>query len=169
MKKGDPGYWAWRKKVGRPKSIANPKKLWNFACDYFESVDLSPYKKQELLRGGDRAGEVVEIDTIMPYTWAGLEAYLYERGIVSDLDKYKHNFDNAYTEFADIVRAINKVMFDQKFSGAAVGAFNANIIARELGLAERSEVDQVNVNTGTEEGIDKRIEALLDKLGKKKI
>jgi hypothetical protein len=35
------------------------------------------------------------------------------------------------------------VIFNQKFSGAAVGAFNANIIARELGLADNQKVEVV--------------------------
>jgi hypothetical protein len=31
-------------------------------------------------------------------------------------------------------------MFAQKFEGAAVGAFNSNIIARDLGLIDRTEL-----------------------------
>ena len=32
----------------------------------------------------------------------------------------------------------------QQFEGACVGAFNANIIARKLGLADTQEVDDTN-------------------------
>ena len=32
----------------------------------------------------------------------------------------------------------------QQFEGACVGAFNANIIARKLGLADKQEVDHTN-------------------------
>ena len=42
--------------------------------------------------------------------------------------------------FIEIIRAIDKIMFAQKFEGAASGAFNANIIARDLGLTDKSEL-----------------------------
>jgi hypothetical protein len=32
-------------------------------------------------------------------------------------------------------------MFTQKFSGAAVGIFNANIISRDLGLIDKKQID----------------------------
>ena len=31
-------------------------------------------------------------------------------------------------------------MYDQKFVGAAVGAFKENLIARELGIADKSQI-----------------------------
>ena len=37
-------------------------------------------------------------------------------------------------------------MFEQKFAGAAVGLFNANIIARDLGLTDKQEIKMDNAN-----------------------
>ena len=64
----DPGYWEWRKKVGRPKAIKTPNQLWKYACEYFQRVEESPFKKQDFIRGGESAGSIVELDTLKPFT-----------------------------------------------------------------------------------------------------
>lgn len=140
--KPDPPVSKWRKKmkVGRKKAIKSPQHLWDLACAYFVYIDEHPYQKQEPIKSGDSAGSVMTVDSIRPYTWNGLEIYLFQKGIIYDLQDYKRNTDGAYTEFQEVIGAIDKVIFDQKFSGAAVGAFNANIIARELGLADNQKV-----------------------------
>lgn len=155
MKKGDPGYWEWRKNTGRPKAIRTPKEMWKHACDYFRSIDEYPFLKQEqrkspikIERGAiidddlreEIKNPVIGLETIRPYTWAGFEAYLFERGVLANLDHYKANLDNRYQEFIEIIRAIDKIMFAQKFEGAAAGVFNANIIARDLGLTDKTEL-----------------------------
>jgi hypothetical protein len=53
-----------------------------------------------------------------------------------------------YEDYFGIVARIKAVIRDQKFSGAAAGLLNANIIARDLGLAETSK----NEHTGAEGG-----------------
>ena len=155
MKKGDQGYWEWRKNTGRPKAIRTPKEMWGYACDYFRSIDEHPFLKPEQRKSPIKIGKgslidddlmeeiknpVINLKTIRPYTWAGFEAYLFERGILANLDHYKCNLENRYQEFIGVLRAIDKIMFAQKFEGAAVGVFNANIIARDLGLADKSEL-----------------------------
>lgn len=40
-----------------------------------------------------------------------------------------------------VTTRIDEIIYKQKFEGAAVGAFNANIIARDLGLADKKDVD----------------------------
>lgn len=155
MEKGNPGYWEWRKNTGRPKAIRTPKEMWRYACDYFRSIDEHPFLKQEQRKNPIKIGKgsiidddlmeeiknpVINLKTIRPYTWVGFEAYLFERGVLANLDHYKCNLENRYQEFIEIIRAIDKIMFAQKFEGAAVGVFNANIIARDLGLADKSEL-----------------------------
>ena len=56
MKQGDPGYWEWRKKIGRPKAIKSPEKLWSLACEYFQMVDSNPGYKKDFIKGGESAG-----------------------------------------------------------------------------------------------------------------
>jgi len=155
MKQGDPGYWEWRKKTGRPKALKTPGELWKHACGYFQSIDERPFLTQEQRKSPIKIEKgtiidddlmeeiknpVIGLETIRPYTWAGFEAYLFERGVLANLDHYKCNLENRYQDFVEVIRAIDKIMFAQKFEGAASGAFNANIIARDLGLTDKSEL-----------------------------
>ena len=43
-------------------------------------------------------------------------------------------------EFKWVTDAVDDIMFSQKFEGAAAGIFNPNIIARDLGLADKKEL-----------------------------
>lgn len=137
MKKGDPGYWDWRANTGKPKNLRNPKQLWKLACEYFQSVDERPFKKKDFIRGGESAGTIIDIETIMPYTWQGLDDYLFANGVLAKLEDYRANKDNRYPEFAETLSRITGIIFDQKYSGAAVGAFNASLISKDLGISEK--------------------------------
>lgn len=149
--KGDEGYWDFMKKIGvkaikasaagRPKKIASPEKFWEYACEYFAEVDGRPFQKQDFIRGGESAGQKVHLDNIRPYSWAGLETYMMKHEIIANLDHYRVNTGGAYDEFRGVIARIAKTMFDQKLEGAAVGAFNSSIIARDLQLAEITKSD----------------------------
>ena len=45
-----------------------------------------------------------------------------------------------------IITRIREAIYQQKFEGASVGAFNANIIARDLGLADKQDVKVKSLN-----------------------
>lgn len=137
MRRGDPGYWDWIANVGAPKKLKNPKQLWKLACEYFKGIDDRPFKKKDFIKSGERAGEIVDLETIMPYTWQGLELYLFAKGVVAKLDDYRANKEGNYSEFSDVLSRITQTIFEQKYSGAAVGAFNANLVAKDLGITEK--------------------------------
>lgn len=139
MKRGDKGYWTWRKNTGRPKNLKSTKQLWQAAIEYFEWCDDNPFKMQDFIRGGDAAGTIIELDKMRPYTWMGLEMWLRDKGIIAKLDDYRANKDNRYPAFADTLTHIEQIIRDQKFSGAAAGFFNANIISRDLGLTDKTQ------------------------------
>lgn len=139
-------FWQNRSRHGRDKLFASAELLWSAAEEYFEWCDANPWIKKELIKSGDKVGALVDVPTARPYTLTGLCIYL---GVNT---KYFHQFKlglSASTkdedkDFSNILEQIEQVIYSQKFDGAAVGAFNANIIARDLGLKERSEVDHTS-------------------------
>ena len=139
MKRGDPGYWKWKGNTGKPKSLKNPKILMDAAKEYFEWCDDNPLLRKDFIRSGEMAGTIIDIPAMRPYTWMGLEMWLRDKNIIAKLDDYRANSRDAYSEYSDSLTHIEKIIIDQKFSGAAAGFFNANIIARDLGLTEKSE------------------------------
>lgn len=46
-------------------------------------------------------------------------------------------------DLSEVVTRAEQIIYDQKFSGAAADLLNANIIARDLGLKEQSQVEDV--------------------------
>jgi hypothetical protein len=125
-------FWKLRASHGRELEYKTPDELQAEVIKYFEWCDEHPWYKNEAIKSGENVGEIIKVPTARPYTISGLCIYL---GIT--LVTWK-----AYCERKDffyITRWAEETIRTQKFEGAAVGAFNANIIARDLGLSEKSE------------------------------
>ena len=120
------------------KYIETPEKLWELFESYVEKERSNPmYKVEYVGKDGDRVDTPLQV----PITFEGFECYLADEGIIQDLGKYSANTDNAYTEFVTIITRIRNNCFVQNFKGASVGLFNANIIAKKLGLIEKTQMD----------------------------
>lgn len=133
-------FWKLRSKHGRDNLFASPQLLWEAATQYFEWVDAHPWWKNEPIKSGDNAGKTMKVHTARPYTKEGLCNYLdcslsYFRQFKSDLREPGGDPKG----FLTIIEKIEQIIYQQKFEGAAVGAFHANIIARDLGLIDRQE------------------------------
>lgn len=127
-------FWKLRSKHGRDKLFANPQLLWEAACEYFEWCEDNPLI--EIDYKGKNAKKV-EMPKMRPYTLFGLCHYL-------DCDAaYFRNFKSQEREnkeaFITVITRIEETIYNQKFTGAAAGFLNPNIIARDLGLREKTE------------------------------
>jgi len=126
-------FWMQRTTYGRDKLFETPEALWNAACEYFQYCDENPWIKKDWV-GKD--GDEVERPTQRPYTQKGLCIFL-------DCDEETLNnyaTKAGYEAYFGIVRAIKNIIYTQKFEGALVGAFNANLVARELGISDKQEI-----------------------------
>lgn len=138
-------FWKLRSKHGRNKLFESPDALWEAACDYFQWCEDNPLMEAEQARGTAKpytdqetgetifAPNLIELPKMRAFTWEGLELYLD----IHSLRDYKVNPD--YKDFSQVVTRIEKVIYTQKFTGAAAGFLNPNIIARDLGLKDSSE------------------------------
>ena len=134
-------FWKLRSKHGRDKLFATPDLLWEAACEYFKWCDDNPWYRNEAVKSGMMAGEIVSIPTARPYTLTALCLYLgvgaqYFRDFKKGLKVDENEIDK---DFSLLVIRIEEIIYSQKFEGAAVGVFNSSIIARDLGLADKSE------------------------------
>jgi hypothetical protein len=112
-------------KTGRPRIFESPEILWKRCCEYFEWVDENPIIKTDF-KGKD--AQSVKYELQRPYTWSGLYVFLG----VCNLEYYKEK-----NEFSEILTHITNVIYTQKLEGAAAGIFNAQIIAKEIGLTDK--------------------------------
>jgi hypothetical protein len=138
-----------KKPVGRPKRFDTPEQLAELYNAYRLDAKNKPYLVHDFV--GKDANEVRK-EKERPLSWIGFECYLYEQGIIQDLDDYERNTNQSYTIFQPIIRAIKKHIERDQFEGATAGIYNANIIARKLGLADKQElkVSEVEVFIGGE-------------------
>ena len=77
-----------------------------------------------------------------------------DKGIIGDLGDYASNKNEKYSEYSTIITRIRKNCFVHNFRGASVGLFNANIIAKKLGLSEKVETQQTIVQKFDFDGND---------------
>ena len=120
------------------KLIESPEQLWDFFVDYVEHEKESPmYKTEYAGKDGIEKSTPLQV----PITFEGFECYLADRNIINDLGDYSSNKDDRYSDYATIITRIRKNCFVQNFKGASVGLFNANLIAKKLGLIDKSSVE----------------------------
>ena len=125
-------WWRKRAKHGRDRIITDPQALLESAYEYFEQTDNRKWTKKDWV--GKDAIEVTR-ETETPYTKSGLLLFL-------DIEQWRtiEDLKNVSSDFLQVVTHIEKIIFTQKIEGASVGAFNASIVSRELGLAEKSDI-----------------------------
>src|SRR5690606_35163598 len=129
-------YWQLRSKHGRDKLFATPELLWQAACEYFVWCDNNPVLKEDyVVKDADK----VQSELQRHYTISGLCIYLDVSSVWWAKIK-----GSATEDFLQVLSSIEEIIYSQKFDGAAVGVFNQSIIARDLGLADKKEVE----NTG---------------------
>ena len=119
------------------KYIETPEKLWELFESYVLHERNNPMFKTEYV-GKDGYMVLTPLET--PITFEGFECYLSANNIIEDLGQYSADRDNAYTEYVPIITRIRKNCYVHNFKGAAVGLFNPSLIARKLGLTDKSEV-----------------------------
>jgi hypothetical protein len=124
-------FWLARSSRGRNPIFADADELWAACCEYFDWVDDNPLSEAKLFayQGEVKTGNLPKMRAM---TLEGLCIFL---------DIARQSWDG-YRErdgFAEVTARVENAIRTQKFEGAAADLFNPTIIARALGLADRSE------------------------------
>jgi hypothetical protein len=125
-------FWEARSSHGTNPAFDNPDQLWSACVEYFQWTDENPLKAEKLF---SHNGEIIrgEYSKIRAMTVEGLCNFL---GITSRTWRNYRDKD----DFFPVTERVEQILFEQKFTGAAADLLNANIIARDLGLADKSEL-----------------------------
>jgi hypothetical protein len=134
-------FWELRSTHGRKRLFADAKLMWEAACEYFTWCVANPFIEVDFV-GKDATR--VEKPKMRPFTMQGLCIYLDCN--TAYFRQFKLSLKKEDKDFSTILTRIEEVVYNQKFSGAASGFLNPNIIARDLGLRDHQHVDaDVNV------------------------
>ena len=129
-------FWEARSSHGRKPIFATPEGLWQACQEYFAWVEDNPLWEDKLVTfQGIATHEPVAKMRAM--TIDGLCLFL-------DIDDQTWRNYAAKEDFIGITSRVEKAIRSQKFAGAAADLLNANIIARDLGLADKSELSGKN-------------------------
>jgi len=123
-------FWKLRASHGRELIFSSPTILWEAACEYFEATDARKWIKKDWV--GKDAVEV-ERPNETPYTLTGLFVFLDTTRQTWDLYRKRE-------DYIAVIARIEQIIYTQKIEGASVGAFNASIVARELGLKDATDL-----------------------------
>lgn len=140
-------FWEARSSHGRKPIFETPDDLWDAATQYFAWVDDNPLYESELVKFQGEA-KAVDVAKMRAMTLSGLCIFL---------DIARRTWDDyaKRDDFMPVVNQVEEIIRTQKFEGASADLLNPNIIARDLGLADKQEHSGValapvlNVNIGS--------------------
>lgn len=126
-------FWKARSKHGRDKLFASAELLWEACCEYFQWVEDNPLWESKVAQF---QGGVVDmpVSKMRAMTIGGLCIFLDMT--IETWTQWRKDKD-----FSEVVKRAEAVIYEQKFAGAAADLLNPNIIARDLGLRDKSDID----------------------------
>lgn len=129
-------FWKLRTKHGRDRIIKDPKILLESALEYFKWCEENPIQVAENFNTRNGV-ETHFLPKRRVFQKPGLAIYLGVGTwqVINDLK-------NKSKDFLEVIMHIEEIIFNQKFEGASVGQFHPNIIARDLGLIDKKEIEQ---------------------------
>lgn len=138
-------FWKARSKHGRNRLFASADLLWEACCEYFQWVEDNPLLEMKPFA---YQGVVIQepVAKMRAMTINGLCLFL-------DIDETTWRAWREVDDFSTVVSKAEKIIYEQKFTGAAADLLNPNIIARDLGLADKKDIGSSD-GSMTPRGID---------------
>ena len=127
-------FWEARSSHGRKPKFESSEILWDACRQYFAWAEENPLweAKAFAFQGVVTIGKLPKMRAM---TISGLCTFIDVA--VSTWDEWK----TSRPDFSEVINATETVIRDQKFAGASADLLNANIIARDLGLSDKREVE----------------------------
>lgn len=126
-------FWQVKYRFGRPPMFETPEALWAAAVEWFRWMEENPLYEEKVFH---HKGMITR--TKVPKMRAmTVDAFcLFLDCSFQNWFEYKRK-----PEFSEVTQRIEKIIRSQKFTGAAADLLNPNIIARDLGLVDKTESD----------------------------
>jgi len=137
-------FWKLRSKHGRDTLFATPELMWEAACEYFQWCIDNPLIVQEITYTANGTFNK-NMPKDRPFTIEGLCGYL--DCSTSYFRTFKSTASEVHKDFLSVITRIEEAIYRQKYEGAAAGLFNANIIARDLGLKDTQDVNVTGLSS----------------------
>jgi hypothetical protein len=126
-------FWLARSSHGPKPKFDDPDTLWEACVEYFQWCEDNPLFEDKV---GFYEGRAIHTPTpkLRAMTIGGLCLFL------DITQRVWRDWREERTDLIPVITNAEEVIKTQKFTGAAAGLLNANIIARDLGLAENTQL-----------------------------
>lgn len=154
-------FWKQRSSHGRNPKFASADDLWAACEEYFQWVEDNPLWTSKTTQFQGSPVDLPEAK-MRAMTIGGLCIFL-------DIDETTWRDWRGKEDFSTVITRAERVIYQQKFTGAAADLLNPNIIARDLGLKDSTAVDHsgsIALNDLTDEQLDARIAEALAARGR---
>lgn len=125
-------FWEARSSAGPKPKFADGEALWSSCVEYFEWVEDNPLLEE---KGFAFQGVVTkeQFSKMRAMTIGGLCLFLDV-----DMTTWRDWKENR-PDLSPVITRAEAIIYQQKFTGAAADLLNPNIIARDLGLADKTD------------------------------
>lgn len=126
-------FWEARSSHGRKPIFSDPDEIWAASIEYFEWVEANPLYERKAFHA---SGVITHDDSprMRAMTIDGLCNFL-------DIGNSTWADYRARDNFSEVCTRVEQIIRQQKFEGASADLLNHAIIARDLGLADKKELD----------------------------
>lgn len=126
-------FWKARSSHGRKPTFPSPDALWEACQEYFQWVEDNPlWEARPFAYQGEVT--IATVAKMRAMTITGLCLFL-------DISFEAWSQYRKRKGFVEVCTQAEAVIYSQKFAGAAADLLNANIIARDLGLRDKTETE----------------------------
>ena len=130
-------FWEARSSAGPKPKFDGPEPLWAACLEYFAWVEANPLHEAKAFSYEGKV-TIANLPKMRAMTIGGLCLFL-------DVTlKQWIEWRESRPDLSEVITRVEAAIFEQKFTGAAADLLNANIIARDLGLADRKEMTGAN-------------------------
>lgn len=134
-------FWEARSSHGASPKFETADALRDACTQYFEWVEANPLEEEKVFNGKDGIVRAT-VAKMRAMTIAGLCNFIDVR------TSTWHEWKASRPDLSDVITRTESMIYQQKFEGASADLLNANIIARDLGLADKQEVEHKNPDPG---------------------
>lgn len=126
-------FWQVRSTHGRKPIFDTAEKLEDACAQYFEWNERNPLYEAKLV-SFQGASTIEKVPKMRAMTISAMCMFI---GVTSETWK---EWRRSRADFSSVMKWAEDVIYRQKFEGASADMLNPNIIARDLGLADKKEV-----------------------------
>ncbi|MFC3628221.1 terminase small subunit [Paracoccus angustae] len=126
-------FWEARSSHGANPRFAEASDLWDACLEYFEWVERNPLQEAKVVQSAGKP-KVMALAKMRAMTITGLCVFL------DIVEETWRDWRKNRNDLSAVIARVEQIIRTQKFEGAAAELLNPNIIARDLGLADKSEL-----------------------------